>query len=293
MPISWTNYDAFAWPDSAQAPLGATGRDDIERLAADILGISDGDRARSWGTASPPGRYAATVVRVDPAIDHRFATAARDRGIAVVGLKVLKTTRDAQREGDRLIAFHGDQLPRFPSLPQAHLQVSIAAGRHAGRTFAALQWIEGATLDQLAGEAGSLAPSLRATIVRQLFRDIVIPCWSAGVVWWDVRAANYCFSMEAQHLAMIDIDSLAAYAEEILDAPDVWTRREKGRGVALARLRQMSLRFLPGARARKTALAAWTQHLAPSLMHLGRRAHAEDAANAALDRYLAAWSSNG
>lgn len=116
-------------------------------------------------------------------------------------------------------------------------------------------------------------------LLEQLIGEVVIPLWSVGTVWWDIRDANYCFDEATGRLTMIDIDSLAAYTDEIIRTPNVWTARDKGRPAALARLRQMTLRILlaqgPVAKAtvRRNLYDAWDNELGPALQALG---HATD-----------------
>jgi hypothetical protein len=76
-------------------------RTDVTELVADLLELSPTDRGSNWAKASPPGRYAATVLHLLPSLHHRYQQQASTAGIAEIGVKVFKTTRDArQNEGE-------------------------------------------------------------------------------------------------------------------------------------------------------------------------------------------------
>jgi hypothetical protein len=220
-------------------------------------------------------------------------------GIAAVGVKVFKATDDARREARRLLPFHREGIYGLPGLPNARVQRSIDArmvedGSGAERLVIIQEWVAGESLDQsLRRWAGCPPDCARVrSVLRQLLGEIIIPLWHAGLIWWDVRAANYCYDEARDRLALIDVDSLAAYADEILRTPDRWERREKGRMTALARLRQLTLRIAgtqphrTGARAAATT-AAWRAELEPALRALGREPQSASGALIALDRFLA------
>lgn len=130
------------------------------------------------------------------------------------------------------------------------------------------------------------------SILRQLLGEIVIPLWSRGLIWWDFRDANFCYAAETDRLSLIDVDSLGAYAEEILETPDDWTRRDRGRLTALARLRQMSVRLIgaprrPGKKKVESRFTeAWRNDLEPALLRLGKSDESRHEAALALDRFL-------
>ncbi len=75
--------------------------------------------------------------------------------------------------------------------------------------------------------AEPLAGATLRSLLNQLLGGIVIPLWAAGTLWWDNRDANYCFDAGAGRLALIDVDSLAAYADEILTSPIYWEQRAR------------------------------------------------------------------
>jgi hypothetical protein len=63
--------------------------------------------------------------------------------------------------------------------------------------------------------------------------------WSAGTIWWDIRSGNFCVTERdgKQRLVLIDTDSLLAYAEEIIETPHVFTKRNHGKVTALKRIK--------------------------------------------------------
>lgn len=299
MAIDWTDYEAFAWSNAKQDPVDEQQRAKLAAWAADLLELDAADREAVWGHASPPGRYAATVIRVAPQVSHRFRLAADRAQVAEIGLKLFKVTPDAARAARQAIHFHARELGRLPGLPNPRVQRSISAGlrpdgRGLSRGYVVQEWVRGASLEDCLRVTWAKTPvdgSVARSLLAQLFGDIVIPLWQAGTVWWDFRDANFCYDAENGMLRMIDVDSLGAYADEILRAPQRWQARDKGRATALARLRRMSVRLL-GARqgaarskVERGLQAAWTD-FEPALQRLGHAEGAGDAARVALARLL-------
>lgn len=252
MTLDWRNYDGFDWTNARQSPMGADERAEVETLAADLMSVSQEERLETWSVASPPGRFAATVIHILPRIHHRYLDHAAGHQIAEVGVKIFKTNRDACREAKRVLPFHHEQVHKLPGLPNDHVQKTLGGGIHRDRRgverpYVIQEWVSGQTLEQLLRREWLDTPpdvDCVETILEQLFLKIIIPLWSEGTIWWDIRDANYCWDRASRTLKLIDIDSLAAYADEILNTPDIWERRDKGRKVALARLRQMTLWLL-------------------------------------------------
>lgn len=299
MAIDWADYEAFAWSNARQSPLEEQRRVDLVAWAADLLELDAADRAAVWGYASPPGRYAATVIRLAPQVGHRFRPAADRVHVSEVGLKLFKVTPDAARAARQAVHFHASELGRLPGLPNPRVQRSISAGlrpdgRGTERGYVVQEWVLGATLEDCLRIAWVTTPvdgSVVRSLLAQLFDDIVIPLWQAGTVWWDFRDANFCYDPRDDMLRVIDVDSLGAYADEILRTPERWQARDKGRATALARLRRMSARLL-GARQgavrskiERRLQAAWGE-FEPALQRLGHDADAGEAASAALARFL-------
>jgi hypothetical protein len=292
MHIDWAPYDRFDFTASQQQPMTADQRQAIERWASDLIGIAHGDASSCRAIASPPGRFAATVIRIAASEAPRFADRADSNRIAALGLKVFKSNRDAARESERAIRFHRTQLARLPGLPHDRVQRSLDAGIFSdgsghSRGYVVQEWMEGDSLEerlQRSQRPGLPDESCRA-ILAQLLNAIVIPLWSVGTVWWDFRDANFCFDERSGRLTLIDVDSLSAYADEILNTPEIWTRRDKGRWTAVARLRRMSIRVLEAREASKSSRAAtrafgeaWGTEVEPLLLALGRESQPSAAA---------------
>jgi hypothetical protein len=297
MAVDWTDYDAFAWSNARQSPLDDDQRADLAAWAADLLELAAADREGVWGHASPPGRYAATVIRLAPQVGHRFTMAAERAQVGEIGLKLFKMTPDAGRAAHQAVDFHARALGRLPGLPNPRVQRSISAGLRpdgpgGARGYVVQEWMRGASLEDCLRVTWPKAPvdqSVVRSLLEQLFGDIVIPLWQAGTIWWDFRDANFC--CDDGVLRMIDVDSLGAYASEILQTPARWDARDKGRATALARLRKMSGRLLcarQGAgrsKVERGLQAAWTD-FEPALRQLGHDVDAGEAARAALGRFL-------
>jgi hypothetical protein len=300
MPIDWSSYERFDWAGSSQEPMGNDERAEVAAFATAILALPAEHNQIFWGEASAPGRFAATVVRVRPGIAHRYLERAGSEGISEVALKIFKTTQDARREGQRVVRFHREELHRLPGWPNAHIQKPLCAGLGTAgacgeRAYIVQEWVPGNTLDELTSKSSLKGPEVRS-IIEQLFGRIVMPLWSKGTIWWDFRDANFCYDATTESLKMIDVDSLAAYAEEILTTPDLWTRREKGRATAIGRLRQMTSRLIraqshPVSSREARFRAAWQAELEPALSALSKSDSLD--ANLSLSVFLRCLESEG
>jgi hypothetical protein len=247
------------------------------------------------------------VVHLSPGLRHRYQEQAASSQVGDIGVKVFKTTADATREARHVVPFHGASLHRLPGLPNERVQRSLDAGfrrdrQSQERAFIVQQWVEGDTLEDLLRRRWPGRPADGAcvrSILQQLLGGIIIPLWGQGTVWWDVRDANYCYSAATDRLALIDVDSLGAYAEEILHTPHVWAKRDKGRATALARLRQMAVRLVlaQGLRGRQKVEASlsevWQAELEPALSGLGKGAGRTHEAEVALQRFFDHLESRG
>jgi hypothetical protein len=175
------------------------------------------------------------------------------------------------------------------------VQRSIAAGvardqSGQDRAFVVQEWVEGTTLEGL--RETSLDLGSVQTIIMHLVGHIVIPLWSVGTVWWDLRDANLCWNRDSSTLSLIDTESLGAYSQEILARADRWTQREKGRVAALRRCRQMVARVVAAGSVRarpkleRAVARAFTRYLEHPLAALGRDPDAPGLARHALDQLL-------
>lgn len=298
MKVDWQDYDAFPWAKSAQQPFDTDARRRLEQLTMSLLEIPE--QTKNWGIASPPGRFAATVIHIREGIPHKFAAEALSQGIANVGVKLFKPTKDAANEFAKLMPFHNETMRRLPGLPHSQVQRSLWAGYFrmaSGEKTGVLvqEWIDGPTLDRLlASSPSELAARMpeAGELVRQILADIIFPLWGNGLIWWDIRDANWVFDLVRQKICVIDSDSLAAYATEIMSTSDVWTRREKGRLTALSRLRQTCLRiFEKQASTTRSAIQKshqelWNCEVEPLLRRLGRDNPSDETVRVAIGRYL-------
>ena len=294
--LDWTKYDDFDWKNARQQPMEDSDRAEIEGLVAELLEMSQLPRDQVMGYCSPPGRFAATVVRLPQCHEHDYARRGRELGIDTLGIKVLKSSPDGQREGEKVVRFCRDAIHCLPGLPNEHVQKTIEAGvSRCGvvpRHYVVQQWMSGETLEDLIRRRWTHEPisgAIARTLIEQLFGGIVVPLWRRGTIWWDFRDANYVWDESIGRLAMIDVDSLAAYADEILSQSNDWSRRDKGRETALSRLRQMTLRILLAqGLTGKTKVSrvlddAWNGVFEPTLRKLGREAKSDPAA---LEQFL-------
>lgn len=307
MTLEWAAYDAFAWSKASQSPMDERQKTALAEWAADLLHVPAAERAAAWGKASPPGRYAATVIRLAPDVSHPFKAEAGRAQVEAVGLKLFKTTPDALKAARKAVEFHTREIGRLPGLPNPRVQRSIAAGLRpdgpgALRGYVVQEWVSGESLEdclRLIWPDKPVDAAVVRSLIEQMIGGIVIPLWQAGTIWWDVRDANYCYCAERDMLRMIDVDSLDAYTDEILLRPTQWQARDKGRLTALARLRAMCGRLLA---ARKGAVKAKVEHglreawplIEPALLRLGHDpVDGGAAARLALGRFIAALERSG
>ena len=276
MPIDWTNYEEFDWVNAQQSPMSEDQRAEVTEFVAVIMGVAKEHHHEVWGTASPPGRFAATVVRLRPDIFHRYVDRATSAGVLEVALKVFKTTPDGRREAKRVVPFLREELHRLPGWPNRSVQLPLHAGSQGERAYIVQEWVTGNTLEEFLRPPATVSSSQVCSIVDQLLGNIVIPFWENGTIWWDFRDANFCFDVSSNRLKMIDVDSISAYAQEILTSPEVWTRRDKGRSTAIPRLRQMVYRLIQAQSNFKRQSAetrfrqAWQAGIEPVLQGLGK-----------------------
>ena len=300
MSIQWKSYDSFNWEKSQQQPMTQIEKDIVSDFVADILKLSSKDYQQIWGEASPPGRYASTVIHLFPQVSNCYQNQAHSLGVREIGVKVFKTTKDAQREAKRIVPFHREYIHQLPGLPNTHIQKSVDAGikqdqQKQERAFVIQEWVNGDSLEYLLRQTWNrqrIDGNVVKSIVNQLLVNIIIPLWRKGTIWWDIRDANYCYDESSGKLKLIDSDSLGAYVSEILPTPNIWLKRDKGRKTAIARLRQMTLRILLAqgiGNKRKLQMIcaeAWANELEPVLCQLGKQEQEDVEVLSSLQRFF-------
>jgi hypothetical protein len=231
MPIRWIHYDEYFNHPRDQQQIDENTKLETERIAAEILGLDDETLKSNWGSCSPPGVFAQTVVRVESAIPHRFTGVCQNKAI---GLKIFK-----KGKGRKLVLDHKHLRNKLPGLPNELVQGVYDADEHNGTFFLVQEWIEGQSLETYLNRKTHLPPDVAQQLLNDLFEGIIIPLWSAGTIWWDIRAGNFCVTERdgKKRLVLIDTDSLLAYAEEIIETPHVFTKRNHGKRTALKRIK--------------------------------------------------------
>lgn len=234
MPLIWNNYDAYFNDPRDQQQIDDNTKLEMESIASEILGLDRQTMQSTWGSCSPPGVSAQTVVRVESSIPHRFTGICQNKAI---GLKIFKNGK-----GCKLVHGHTHSRNKLPGLPNELVQGVYDADEHNGTFFLVQAWIEGESLETYLNRKTQLPPDVVQQLLKDLFEGIIIPLWSAGTIWWDIRAGNFCVTERdsKQRLVLIDTDSLLAYADEIIETPLVFTKRDKGKVFALKRIKTIS-----------------------------------------------------
>src|SRR5262249_19091745 len=153
-------------------------RDEVTDFVVETMGVLIQQHHELWGEASPPGRFAATVVRLSSSVKHRYVDRATSEGVPEVAVKVFKTTPDARREAQRVVPFLHEELHRLPGWPNASIQRPFDANFRGERAYIVQEWVPGHTLE----EASPSSAQVRS-IVEQLLGKIVIPFWASGTIW--------------------------------------------------------------------------------------------------------------
>jgi serine/threonine protein kinase len=286
--INWKHYDNFDWDKSKQYPMDSEEINNITRLAAECIGLDINNGVKTWGMASPPGRWAATVIQVLPGTEHKFLDDMQRENIDSLGLKIYKNTVDGQREVNRVKPVYENGFSRLPGLPNAHVQriitaESISFDGSGERFILAQEWIDGYSLDlYFKNSNGNFRLTTKEVkdLLEQLYKDIIIPLWDSGNVWWDIRDANFIYNPVLQKLSLIDVDSLTSYYEEKINTPHIWKRRDKGREFALTRLRGITQKLLITIGLNKVQvtrhLDIWKRDIKALLLVLGKVPGIED-----------------
>jgi len=234
MPLNWKNYDEYFNDLRDQQQIDDSTKLDIERIAAAILQLDTETLSLPWGACSAPGVSAQTVIRIDSTIQHRFTGVSQNK---TIGLKIFK--KGKEKHSRKLVNDHKHLRARMPGMPNSFVQDVYAADEHNGTFFLVQEWIEGDSLDSFLINQKPIAPEVAKQLLSDLFEEILIPLWSVGLIWWDIRGGNFCVTERdgKQRLVIIDTDSLLAYAEEIIETPLVFTKRNHGKVTAMKRIK--------------------------------------------------------
>ena len=231
MSLNWKNYDGYFNHPRDQQQIDENTKLEIEKIAAEILGLDDETLKSNWGSCSPPGVFAQTVVRVESSTPHRFSGVCQNKAI---GLKIFK-----KGKGRKLVLDHKHLRNKLPGLPNDFVQEVYDAGEHNDTFYLVQEWVEGNSLENFLANQTPTTPEVAIQLLSDFFEGILLPLWSAGTIWWDIRASNFCVAERdgKQRLVLIDTDSLLAYAEEIIETPHVFTKRNHGKVTALKRIK--------------------------------------------------------
>jgi hypothetical protein len=248
MSLDWTQFDA-ALVVNGQMPLAAPGRDRLEHVAGEILGVAPGQLR---GNVLRNGMYSQLVVRIPATVPHRFAWRERDVVVklyrsaaikAVVFQQLLATPRlraNRRDAGGGVIGFHR----------QGDFQLTIAAGwSTCGIGYVVLQYVDGSCLDELLLHTSVPQRAAWRSILESFLLELLIPAWSRGVRWWDVRLANVVLERARGRLVAIDTDGLRPSIQEMIEDRNAWTVRDKQQLMAFNRLPGLISRLMhqPGA----------------------------------------------
>lgn len=228
MSLIWNTYDEYFNLPRDQQQIDDNRKIEIERIAGEILHLDAQTMKSNWGSCSQPGVFAQTVVRLESSTPNRFCQN------KAIGLKIFKNGK-----GCKLVHGHTHSRRKLPGLPNDFVQEVYDADEHNGTFFLAQAWIEGESLETYLNRKTHLPPDVAQQLLKDLFEGIIIPLWSAGTIWWDFRAGNFCVTERdsKQRLVLIDTDSLLAYADEIIETPLVFTERNHGKVTALKRIK--------------------------------------------------------
>jgi hypothetical protein len=235
--INWKPYDGYKWGQVQQAKMSREQKAIVERIAIGILALRRPERAICWGTAHPPGRHTQTVIRLASRLRHRYAKHGPDLGLKI--FKIFNPKNDCPAMAAEMVKFHRDLRHLLPGLPHDHVQEVHAADIVRDATGAEChyliqQWIEGDVLEDKIKAGFGVDEFFR--MADDLFLKIIIPLWSQGTAWWDVRDSNYVFTPQ-RRLVMIDSDTLGQDAAEITAPTPIYTARNSHKITAMIRYR--------------------------------------------------------
>jgi hypothetical protein len=221
MPVSWESLEQAG---STRAPAPAV-REQVERTAADLLGLGPAAAGQVWGAAIGWGCSSAAVLRVAPGVPHRFGASAPE-----VVVKVFRTAawKSMTFQQEHVV---GRDLPRVQRSLAAEIRPCIGGKR---RGYAVLEYVAGDSLERCL-EGGPYPGAVVADWVRQCLAQIVIPLWAEGHRFWDVRPCNLVLSPDGGRLTLIDNDLFRLGTTERDRTPGVWSWRDHLEGIAVGR----------------------------------------------------------
>lgn len=241
MPLNWKAYDEY-FTGREREPISEHTKRDLEVEAAALLQLSPEQRETIWGICTLPGCYG-MVIRLLPDLRHRWNP---DKDLAV-GLKIFHADNFG-KQAKKLVPFHTHERRSYPGLPNAQVQEVYDGGRfdralpreQEPRWYLIQEWVEGDTWDEVIKNP-AFGPEEAVMLLESLFEGIIFPLWGDGVIWWDIRANNYCVRSTPSGLevVMIDTDSLQAYSDEIRERPNDHRLRNVKKATGVKRLRTM------------------------------------------------------
>ncbi len=138
--------------------------------------------------------------------------------------------------------FHKRGFPRIPALKNKLIQQSLECGVFANgatsRPYSVFQFIEGEMLRAVVGnkdapiDAPTISEDLAKSILRDMFCEVWIPLWNAGVRFRDGHTGNWVLG-DDKRAYMIDTEQMRKDAAELLDKPTSWKQRERHEAMCL------------------------------------------------------------
>jgi serine/threonine protein kinase len=231
MSLNWKNYDEYFSHPRDQQQINANTKVEIERIASKILGLDDETLKSSWGSCSPPGGLC-----TNGRSGREFHSSSFFRYLSEQG----DWAQDFQKgKGLQLVLSHKHLRTKLPGLPNDFVQEVYDAGGHNDTFYLVQEWVEGNSLENFLANQTPTTPEVAIQLLSDFFEGILLPLWSAGTIWWDIQAGNFGVTErdDKQRLVLIDTDSLLAYAEEIIETSQVFTKRNHGKVTALKRIK--------------------------------------------------------
>ena len=278
MPVTWTEHDALR-AGQGLPPAEPAEKREVEDLVSAVLRLTSDQLSMEWGSAIGYGLSSLAVVKVPAGTQDRYSW---------FGDLTVKVYRNA---ASQLVRFHGKLIDN--PLPSS-FQRTIDSGAWTGSTakqrgYVVLQYAPGCPLDELPEPVGRSEPERARSTLAAFFRDLLIPTWSAGLRFFDFRAANLVLDPIEPRLVMIDTDALLPAVRERDNRPDVWKARDTQERKAHQQLAGLVALLLdrPGlVGRRRVADALSTSGLIDELCRLDRTDVGTDPASNAVDRLI-------